>query len=84
MSEHVFLYRIKNSNDRDCCAYIDANDPDFVCNHYFSSVGICGSCYSGKDWANYDDIETILTRTESEHGKIFNVKSLVFRDYIFT
>ena len=64
MSEHVFLYRIKNSNDRDCCAYIDANDPDFVCNHYFSSVGICGSCYSGKDWANYDDIETILTRTE--------------------
>lgn len=49
MSEHVFLYRIKNSNDRDCCAYIDANDPDFVCNHYFSSVGICGSCYSGKD-----------------------------------
>lgn len=64
MSEHVFLYRIKNSNDRDCCAYIDANGPDFVCNHYFSSVGICGSCYSGKDWANYDDIETILTRTE--------------------
>ena len=64
MSEHVFLYRIKNSNDRDCCAYIDTNDPDFVCNHYFSSVDICGSCYIGKDWANYDDIETILTRTE--------------------
>lgn len=64
MSEHVFLYRIKNSNDRDCCAYIDTNDPDFVCNHYFSSVNICGSCYIGKDWENYDDIETILTRTE--------------------
>lgn len=64
MSEHVFLYRIKNSDDRDCCAYIDANGSEFVCNHYFGSIGICGSCYSGRKWAAYDDIETILTRTE--------------------
>ena len=64
MSEHVFLYRIKNSDDRDCCAYIDTNGPEFVCNHYFSGINICGSCYSGRDWAAYDDIETILTRTE--------------------
>lgn len=64
MSEHVFLYRIKNSDDRDCCAYIDANGSEFVCNHYFSGLNICGSCYSGEDWAAYDDIETILTRTE--------------------
>ncbi len=64
MNEHVFLYRIKNSDDRDCCAYIDANGPEFVCNHYFSSLNICGSCYSGSDWAAYDDIETILTRAE--------------------
>lgn len=64
MSEYVFLYRIKNSDDRDCCAYINANGSEFVCNHYFSSINICGSCYSGRDWAAYDDIETILTRTE--------------------
>lgn len=64
MSEHVFLYRIKNSDDRDCCAYIDTNGSEFVCNHYFSGINICGSCYSGRDWAAYDDIETILTRTE--------------------
>ena len=24
MSEHLFLYRIKDSDDRDCCAYVDA------------------------------------------------------------
>ncbi len=64
MSEYVFLYRIKNSDDRDCCAYINANGSEFVCNHYFSSIDICGSCYSGRDWDAYDDIETILTRTE--------------------
>lgn len=64
MSEYVFLYRIKNSDDRDCCAYINANSSEFVCNHYFSGINICGSCYSGRDWAAYDDIETILTRTE--------------------
>lgn len=27
MSEHLFLYRIKDSDDRDCCAYIDAAGP---------------------------------------------------------
>lgn len=72
MSEHVFLYRIKNSDDRDCCAYIDANDPDFVCNHYFSGLNICGSCYSGRGWAAYDDIETILTKVEYEQLLRYN------------
>ena len=47
MSEHLFLYRIKDSDDRDCCAYVDAAGPKFECNHYFSSIDICGSCYSG-------------------------------------
>ena len=47
MSEHLFLYRIKDSDDRDCCAYVDAAGPKFECNHYFSSINICGSCYFG-------------------------------------
>ena len=38
MSEYVFLYRIKNSDDRDCCAYINANGSEFVCNHYFRKI----------------------------------------------
>lgn len=40
MSEHLFLYRIKDSDDRDCCAYVDAAGPKFECNHYFSSINI--------------------------------------------
>lgn len=40
-----------------------------------SSVGICGSCYSGKDWANYDDIETILTI--SKHGTPSTKRELI-------
>ena len=35
MSERLFLYRIKDSDDRDCCAYIDADGSKFECNHYF-------------------------------------------------
>ena len=62
MSEHLFLYRIKDSDDRDCCAYIDAAGPKFECNHYFSSIDVCGSCYSGSEFPVYEEIETILTK----------------------
>lgn len=57
MSEHLFLYRIKNSDDRDCCAYIDAVGPKFECNHYFSSINVCGSCYSSSEFPVYEEIE---------------------------
>ena len=66
MSEHLFLYRIKDSDDRDCCAYIDAAGPKFECNHYFSSIDVCGSCYSGSEFPVYEEIETILTKDEYE------------------
>ena len=56
MSEHLFLYRIKNSDDRDCCAYIDAVGPKFECNHYFSSINVCGSCYSSSEFPVYEEI----------------------------
>ncbi len=61
---NLFLYRLKDSNDRDCCAYIYANPGRFECNHYFGRVTIFGSCYHGGDFATYDKIETVLTREE--------------------
>lgn len=73
MSEHLFLYRIKNSDDRDCCAYIDAAGPEFECNHYFSSINVCGSCYSCSEFPVYKEIETILTKDEYEEILIFNI-----------
>lgn len=60
----VFLYRVKDSNDRDCCAYIENRPMRFECDHYFGRVAIHGSCYWGGEFANYDEIETVLSREE--------------------
>jgi hypothetical protein len=65
MSRYIFLYRIKDSDDRDVCAYIEPQ-PRFECGHYFGSVILHGACYSGRDFESYDNIETILTREEYE------------------
>ena len=73
MSEHLFLYRIKNSDDRDCCAYINAAGPKFECNHYFGSITLCGSCYSGGEFPEYEEIETFLTKDEYEEILTFNI-----------
>ena len=50
MSEHLFLYRIKDSDDRDCCAYIDAAGPKFVSAQldYVEVVILVGSFLSMK------------------------------------
>lgn len=64
MGGRVFLYRIKDSDDRDCCCYIEP--PRFECDHYFSSVQPQGACYSGGDFESYDKIETVLTESEYE------------------
>lgn len=79
MSEHLFLYRIKDSDDRDCCAYVDAAGPKFECNHYFSSINICGSCYFGGEFPEYEEIETILTKDEYEEiiSSIYLSKHLI-------
>lgn len=63
MSKYIFLYK-DNTEDRDCCAYIEASAERFECNHYFSSVILHGACYSGHDFANYEDIKTVLTENE--------------------
>lgn len=59
----VFLYK-NNSEDRDCCAYIEANPMRFECGHYFGSVILQGACYSGKDFAPYESVRTVLTEDE--------------------
>lgn len=66
MSKYLFLYREKDSDDRDCCAYIEAKNPRWECNHYFGSITLHGACYSGHDFLSYDEIETVLTKAEYE------------------
>lgn len=60
----LFLYRLKNSEDRDACAYIDEMPSQFECGHYFSGVRLEGACYCGGEFASYEDVDTILTKTE--------------------
>lgn len=68
----LFLYRLKNSEDRDACAYIDETPSTFDCGHYFSGVGIQGACYCGGEFAPYEDIDTILTKQEYQKLLKFN------------
>ena len=72
MSKYLFLYREKAADDRDCCAYIEAKNPRFECDHYFGGVGLHGACYCGHDFPDYKDIETILTKTEYEELIAYN------------
>lgn len=69
MSKYIFLYK-ENTEDRDCCAYIEAKPMRWECNHYFGSVILHGACYSGRDFASYEDIKTVLT--EDEYNKLIN------------
>lgn len=71
MSKYIFLYK-DNTEDRDCCAYIEARAERFECGHYFSGVGLHGACYSGGDFANYEDIKTVLTENEYKQLIQFN------------
>lgn len=68
----LFLYRLKDSEDRDACAYIDEIPSRFECGHYFRGVGIHGACYSSGKFASYEDIKTILTKSEYEMLLKFN------------
>lgn len=68
----LFLYRLKNTEDRDVCAYIDEIPSTFDCEHYFSGVRIQGACYCGGEFASYEDIDTILTKREYKKLIKFN------------
>lgn len=61
--KYVFLYK-DNSEDRDCCAYIEANPMRWECDHYFGGVVLHGACYCNHEFAAYEDIKTILTEEE--------------------
>lgn len=73
----VFLYK-DNSEDRDCCAYIEANPMRWECDHYFGGVTLHGACYCSHSFAEYEDIQTVLT--EDEYSKLIefalNIKGL--------
>lgn len=60
----VFLFKILDSDDRDCCGYIDDDPLRWECNHYFGSVNIEGSCYCNSNWPKYEEIKTVLTEEE--------------------
>lgn len=62
-----FAYKIKNSNDRDCVAYIDTKKYKNQITNY--PVGVEGSCYccqidTHTKFTNYSELETILTENE--------------------
>ena len=79
MSKYVFLYK-DNAEDRDSCAYIVAKPMRWECGHYFGSVILHGACYSGHDFAPYEDIKTVLTENEYNQLVRFNegIKALGF------
>ena len=72
MSKYLFLYREKAADDRDCCAYIEAKNQRFECDHYFGGVDLHGACYCGHDFPDYEEIETILTKAEYEELIAYN------------
>lgn len=71
MSKYIFLYK-ENTDNRDCCAYIEARAERFECGHYFGGVTLCGACYSGGNFADYKDIKTVLTENEYNQLIQFN------------
>lgn len=73
MREYVFLYK-ENTDDRDCCAYIETSPMRWECGHYFGSVALHGACYSGHNFADYEDIKTILTEEEYKQLIKFNTE----------
>lgn len=72
MKERVFLFKIKNSDDRDVCGYINNNAERFEYGYYFGNVILEGACYSGMNFPEYKDITTILTEEEYNHLINFN------------
>lgn len=67
MRNYLFLYRLKDTDDRDCCAYVEDSQPRFECNHYFGTVVLYGACYCMHKFPDYKDIETVLTKRQYEN-----------------
>lgn len=71
MKKYIFLYK-ENTDDRDCCAYIESKPMRWECGHYFGGVILHGACYSKHDFADYKDIKTVLTEKEYSQLIRFN------------
>lgn len=72
MREYLFLGRLKDCDDRDCCLYIENKNPRWECNHYFGGITLHGSCFSRSDFPDYDDLETVLSREEYKELMVYN------------
>jgi len=72
MSKYVFLYKIWNSDDRDCVKYVESNPSGTIGLH-----GACFSCGFDREDFDYDDIVTLLTRKDFE--LIFHYNSEIKR-----
>ena len=66
MNEYTFIYRVKETDDRDCCAYVETKTPRFKGGNYFARVILHGACYSNSNFEDYDNIETILSKEDYE------------------
>ena len=65
MKTTYFVYKEKNTDDRDCVKYIEKYS--FECGHYFGGGNLTGACFSSSlrsENINYDEIETILTKED--------------------
>lgn len=64
MSKRVFLFKIIDSDDRDCVGYIENQPMRWECDHYFGRPIIHGANYCNSDFPEYDEIKTVLTEDE--------------------
>ncbi len=71
MGKKMFIFKELNLEERDVVNYIER--PTFDCDHYFSSLGLSGACFSTSLNFPEDpkDIKTILTKEEI--NKLLNV-----------
>jgi hypothetical protein len=63
---NVFVCKVINEDDdRDAVKYVDIDRLGvFVCNHYFSSFGFHGACFSGGTFSNNDETENNFDITD--------------------
>lgn len=75
----IFLYRLKNTDDRDRCVYIDDENYEsrFHCNHYFGSIILCGSCFSKHFFPAYEKVETVLSK--SEYAELISISNRLLK-----
>ena len=72
MSKYLFLGRLKDQSDRDCCLYIENKNPRWQCDHYFEGITLHGSCFCHSGFPDYDDLETVLSREEYKELIVYN------------